>query len=242
METTSAIQAVSAKLPLFYEYNPTGWFINVEAQFTLARITSENTKFSHAVTALSPSVSEEIQHFLQTECASTNETPYSNLKNELLRVYGRRKTTKMTELLNMTSFNEKGAESTLRRMRVLATDVDTMLQCKLISMAPPSIRTAVAGRSYDSAEQLAEALDEALERDQLSLASVATPEAEDVAVCAIRQQKHSKSKFQPRYEAATPRTPKNICFYHDRFGYKAKKCTAPPCKFHTHQENAQASN
>ena len=78
---------------------------------------------------------------------------------ELVKVYGHRKTSKMSELMNMTLLNEKGAESTLRRMHLLATDIDTMLQCKLLCMSPPSARTAVAGTEYTTAEQLA--LDEA---------------------------------------------------------------------------------
>ena len=160
-----SVPAVTAKLPTFYEHNPQGWFINAEAQFALANIVNERTKFYHAVAALSASSSEEIQHFLETECSSSNDTPYSRLKDELLKVYGQRKTSKMSELMNMTSFNERGAESTLRRMRLLATDIDTMLQCKLLSMAPPTARTAVAGTEYKTAEALAAALDEAIEKD-----------------------------------------------------------------------------
>jgi len=50
-------------------------------------------------------------------------------------------------------------------MRVLATDINTMLWYKLLAMAPPSARTAVAGTEYKSVELLAVALDEATERD-----------------------------------------------------------------------------
>ena len=109
MSNAQQANAVMAKLPVFYEHNPIGWFINAEAQFALANIVSEKTKFYNAATALSAVTSEEIQHFLQTECGSNSETPYSNLKAELLKVYGQRKTSKMSELMNMTSFNEKGA-------------------------------------------------------------------------------------------------------------------------------------
>ena len=235
-----SVQAISAKLPTFYEHNPAGWIINVEAQFQIARITSEKTRFYHAVASLSQGASDELQFFLETECARNHDTPYSNLKNELLRVYSRRKSSKMTELLNMSTFNEKGAQSTLRRLRTLATDIDTMLQCKLISMAPPSARTAVSGKEYENAELLAEALDDAMENDRLSIASVSTslPSAEEIntPVCAIR---HGK----PR-ESTTRTSSCNICFYHERFGCKAKKCGGPPCKFYglMQQENSKASH
>ena len=82
---TQSVQAISAKLALFYEHNPDGWFINIEAQFEIARISNEKTKFYHTATALSASASEEIQYFLQPECASNYEIPNSNLKKERLR-------------------------------------------------------------------------------------------------------------------------------------------------------------
>ena len=84
--------------------------------------------------------------------------------NDTTKFYHDTKLLKMLELLNMTSFNEKGTESTLHPMHVLATDIDTVLQCKLLSMAPQSARTAAASTEYKSAELLAVALDAAMEK------------------------------------------------------------------------------
>ena len=155
----------------------------------------------------------------------------------------------MSELLNMTSFNERGAQSTLRRMRVLATDIDTMLQCKLLSMAPSSARTAVAGTDYQTAEQLAEALDAAIEKDRLTLSAASLPSSAatediDMDLCRISHTKQNKSKQQSRGSSSQQNQNSIICFYHERFGYKAKRCTGPPCKFAgmMQQENCKASN
>ena len=79
-QETNNIHATTVKLAVFYEHNPAGWFLNIEAQFATSRINSEKTKFYHVITDVSPSVSEEIQHFLETECASNNQNPYANLK------------------------------------------------------------------------------------------------------------------------------------------------------------------
>ena len=169
-----SIQAVGIKLPAFYKHNPDGWFINAEAQFVLAKISDERTKFYHAVRVLDIDTSAEIQQFLSEQCTNTT-TPYTSLKTKLIRVFGKRKTTRMAELLAMQSFNENGAESTLRRMQVLATDMDTMLQCKLLSMAPAAARTAVASREFTTAEELAAALDEAMEKERISSNPAAIP-------------------------------------------------------------------
>lgn len=245
--TNSAIGAVAAKLPDFYAHNPEGWFINADAQFALAKITDEKTKFYHAVKALDPKTSEEIQHFLNEQCQNNDENaaPYTKLRAQLLKVYGRSKTSKMAELLGMHSFNENGAESTLRRMRILCTDMDTMLQCKLLSMAPPSARTAVASQDFTTAEDLAHALDEAIERERLtitmsqsSISSPSEPAQQHAIAATTKRTSHKESQGNTKHG-----NDRNICFYHERFGYKARKCSGDPCKFAgLKSENAQASH
>lgn len=237
------IAAVAAKLPEFYNHNPDGWFVNAEAQFLLAKISDEKTKFYHVVKTLDSKTSEEIQHFLTEQCEDTaaDATPYTKLKALLLRVYGRSKTAKMAELLNMHSFNEHGAGSTLRRMRVLSADMDTMLQCKLLSMAPSSVRTAVASQDFNTAEDLAVALDKAMEREKFAsqLAISSATQQLDMVTASQRKATIQKPRETKLKQLDTP----DICFYHQRFGYKAKKCTGAPCKFAgLMSENAQASH
>ena len=151
----------------------------------------------------------------------------------------------MAELLGMHTFNENGAESTLRRMRILCTDMDTMLQCKLLSMAPPSARIAVASRDFPTAEDLAHALDEAIERESLTItmsqSSISSPsepaQQHDIAAAAKRTS-HKMPQGNTKHGNDL-----DICFYHERFGYKARKCSGAPCKFAGLKlENAQASH
>jgi len=263
-----SVQAVAIKLPTFYKHNPDGWFINAEAQFALAKITDETTKFHHAVRILDMDTSAEIQQFLTEQCNNAT-TPYTNLKTKLRKVFGKRKTTKMAELLAMQSFNENGAESTLRRMQVLATDMDTMLQCKLLSMAPPAARTAVASREFNTAEDLASALDEAMEKERLSpgitlpsrISAVsectATNSDDENIIASVRPAYRRTGQSSSGHGSQRRRTnakgnqsnrnvseSSNICFYHDTFGAKARKCTGKPCKFSDLLQplNPEASN
>ena len=243
-QATNTAAAVTAKLPDFYTHNPEGWFINAEAQFALAKITDEKTKFYHAVKTLDPKTSEEIQHFLTEQCQNNDQqaTPYTNLKKQLLKVFGKSKTSKMAELLTMHSFNENGAESTLRRMRVLCTDMDTMLQCKLLSMAPLSTRTAVASQEFETAEDLAQALDKAREREKFISPSISSV-SEETQQYDIAAASKTATFNRARQDKAKHTDNRTICFYHDRFGYKAKKCTGAPCKFAGFKsENFKASN
>jgi uncharacterized protein YfcZ (UPF0381/DUF406 family) len=161
----------------------------------------------------------------------------------------------MAELLAMQSFNENGAESTLRRMQVLATDMDTMLQCKLLSMAPAAARTAVASREFTTAEELAAALDEAMEKERISSNPAAIPSGitavssntsdEENFIASVRAvyrhtanrgSVHPDQRRRTTVDHASKANPNegdsgNICYYHNRFGAKARKCTGKPCKF-----------
>lgn len=253
MTQQPAIQAITAKLPDFYQHNPEGWFINADAQFALTKITEEQTKFYHAVRALDPKTSEEIQYFLNEQCQRNDRdsTPYTNLKAQLLKVYGRSKTSKMSELLSMHSFNENGAESTLRRMRVLCTDMDTMLQCKLLSMASPMARTSVASHEFKTAEELATALDEASERErftatmsQSAVSSTSQPTVPPTSAQNYDVAATTKRFLPNKSKQSDNSTDRNLCYYHDRFGYKARKCTGAPCKFAglMKSENTKASH
>jgi len=46
------VSHVSVKAPVFYRKSPETWFRQLEAQFTLARVTSSETKFCHTIAAL----------------------------------------------------------------------------------------------------------------------------------------------------------------------------------------------
>ena len=134
-------------------------------------------------------------------------------------------------------------------MRVLATDINTMLWYKLLAMAPPSARTAVAGTEYKSAELLAVDLDAAMQKNRLTLSVASLPSSPaaddiDTDICTIKQTKHSKSRQQSRGNSAQQILNCAICFYHDRFGYKAEECAGLPCKFAglMQQENSTVSN
>ena len=250
------INAVGVKLPTFYRHNPDGWFINAEAQFALSRITDERTKFFHVVKVLDMETSAEVQQFLADVCqgSDSNSTPYTTLKAKLTQIFGKRKTTRMGELLAMCSLNEHGAESTLRRMQALATDLDTMFQVKLLSMAPTSARISVAGRNFENAEDLAAAIDDAMEKERLApdtslppaIASVAhdTPSSpdEDHFISSIRAAYRNAAKDNSFPKDRRPRP--NICFFHTKFGSHARKCAGQQCKFFSllQSGNAVAGN
>ena len=60
----------------------------------------------------------------------------------------------------------------MQTMSKITSVHDGSIQCKLLNMAPPAARTVLAGTEYNTAEDLASALDQAMEKDIVSVASI----------------------------------------------------------------------
>ncbi|GFW46182.1 uncharacterized protein TNCV_4210611 [Trichonephila clavipes] len=74
---------VSIKIPPFWFDKPEIWFYQVEAQFRICRITSEETMFSHLVAQLEPRVLEDIWDIVK----DPNPNKYSATKERLLKIF-----------------------------------------------------------------------------------------------------------------------------------------------------------
>ncbi|GFQ71040.1 uncharacterized protein TNCT_90481 [Trichonephila clavata] len=74
---------VSIKIPPFWEERPEIWFFQVEAQFSIANISQEETKFNYLVAQLDPKFIENIWHIIQ----SNEKNKYSCAKNRLLSTF-----------------------------------------------------------------------------------------------------------------------------------------------------------
>ena len=56
-----AVNAVTVKLPDFYENDPEMWFVRAECQFRTKRIVDDTTKFDHIVQSLSEKVARRVR-------------------------------------------------------------------------------------------------------------------------------------------------------------------------------------
>ncbi|GFX14502.1 transposon Ty3-G Gag-Pol polyprotein [Trichonephila clavipes] len=74
---------VSIKIPPFWFDKPEIWFYQVEAQFRVCRITSEETMFSQLVAQLEPRVLEDIWDIVK----DANPNKYSATKERLLKIF-----------------------------------------------------------------------------------------------------------------------------------------------------------
>ena len=81
--SNDSVQQVSIKVPPFFKHTPDMWFVHLEAQFDIKKITARSTTFYWAISALPTDVSNQLTHLIQDLC----EDPYQDIKDCLISLY-----------------------------------------------------------------------------------------------------------------------------------------------------------
>lgn len=203
--------AVSVKLPPFWSAQPTVWFHQAEAQFQLAQITQDATKYSHVIAALDQSTASRILDLLNNP---PEENRYQSLKDRLSTTFGLSKRERAAALLHIGELGDRKPSELMDEMLALVGEHTKciLFEQVFLERMPESIRLQLS--SDDSFNDPRAAAQRA---DELWLAQRARPlEVSSANLAAATRQRSSKNK--------------DFCYYHNRFGVKAKKCV-PPCSF-----------
>ena len=223
-DVAGTINAVSIKIPTFWTTRPETWFALIEAQFATKKITADDTKYHHALTALDKSVAEEISAFI---CKPPAQNKYEALKTLLISIYGLTQTDKEASLLSIDGLGDRKPSALLRYMDSLTSPEDrktTIYKALFLSHMPKVVRVALARDPPTDIVDLASAADDILAAD----AATTTEYNTTAAVETLYQHathKHKSGSTKSKNEASR-------CYYHARFGDKARKCShspASPC-------------
>ena len=223
------VYAVTVKLPDFWQQNPRAWFQHIEAQFQLRGITQDVTKYFHVVAALDASTTTRAMMLLEDP---PQDGKYDAIKTFLLRLYELSELEKADRLLSLNGLGDgKPSELMERMLAVLGSaDPSFLFTHIFLRQLPVPVRTALASNPLSST------------KDYRGLAAEA-----DRIFLANRQQfvhallpHQSAPTTQPPLEdyyadtaaAVTTRrqAEEGLCYYHARFGAKAKQCRKP-CSF-----------
>jgi hypothetical protein len=80
-DTQAVIARVAVRLPPFWAEQPDVWLSQTEAQFSLADITTERTKFHHVISQLDHRYAAEVRDIITSP---TLQDPYTTLRTALL--------------------------------------------------------------------------------------------------------------------------------------------------------------
>jgi hypothetical protein len=144
MQTTDSsvpaeISRVAVQLPPFWVERPAVWFAQAEAQFTMAGISSEQTKFYYVILQLDHRYATEVEDIV---ISPPERVPYTKLKTELVR---RLSPSKKHRIRN--DMGDRKPSQFLRHLRSLVPDMPgNLLRSIWSSRLPSHIRAVLAGQ------------------------------------------------------------------------------------------------
>ena len=238
------VYAATVKLPEFWQHDPAPWFQHIEAQFHLRGITVDATKYYHVVAALDSSTTRRVMGFLRDPPA---DDKYAGLKTQLLRLYELSDAERAERLLSLNGLGDMKPTELMENMLALLGSGDTtfiFIQLFLRQLPSP-VRTALATSPLVRTKDYRGLAEEA---DRILLAS---RQYTGAAVSAVSEAVSSPAPWLQlpsmdtaaavavrREQGPDRQRDDGLCYYHRRFGAKAKRCT-PPCRFES-QGNARA--
>ncbi|KAL0869400.1 hypothetical protein ABMA27_007640 [Loxostege sticticalis] len=237
--------SVSSRIPDFWTDQPALWFIQFEA-VVLPQKASDDSCYQLLIAKLSKQVIQEVADLLASPPATGK---YLALKKRLTDAYEESETRRIQKLISEMQLGEQKPSQLLRRMQNLAgkrMSEETLLVLWQNHL-PQAVRTVLAATALEDVEKLASVADKVMETTKpIEIASVSQqPDslAEVIANLTIEVAELRKSRqftrgnnrsSQPSRTRSTSRRgkpstgkDKNLCYYHHRFGKKAKKCREP---------------
>ncbi|XP_028177954.1 uncharacterized protein LOC114365551 [Ostrinia furnacalis] len=262
---TSDVHRVGVRNIPFYPDKPSLWFSMLEGQFILSNITSDTTKFYHAIGMLDHQYAIEVEDVIESPPQTDK---YDKLKSELIKRLSASKERKVKQLLDHEQLGDRKPSQFLRHLQHLAGPnvPEDFIRTIWTSRLPSSMQTIIASQATSSLESVADLADRIQDIVPASpcVASTSrlpsshhqtTDDKFDMMAKQIErltQQVHALTTHSSRSRSnARTRDGKGnrsrsrsqasyrkypVCWYHSKFGSKAHSCVKP-CNFQA--ENGQ---
>jgi hypothetical protein len=132
----------AVRLPPFWVERPAVWFAQAEAQFTLAGISNEQTKFYYEIAQLDHRYTAEVEDII---ISPPERAPYTKLKTKLVRLLSPSKEHRIRKLLTLEDMGDHKPAQFLRHLRSLVPDMkDNLLRSFWSNQLPSHIRAVLA--------------------------------------------------------------------------------------------------
>ncbi|KAK4884985.1 hypothetical protein RN001_001256 [Aquatica leii] len=248
-EPQAAVEEVrQVKLPPFWQVNPTLWFTQVDAQFYTYKVKSDITKYFTVISCLDSAVLQEVSDIL----VNPPETDkYENLKRQLIERFSDSYDKRLKRLINYIELGDKSPSQLLREMKTLADNKvsDEVLKTLWLQRLPTNIQAILS-----ATDKIAEVRTTACAMTSATPHIAAVNKKEYIAqasstttIQALQAQVENLTKMveqlcrggereRSRYDRwrsrsrSRSRKRQNVqgyCFYHNRFGDKARRCEQP---------------
>ncbi|XP_061568530.1 LOW QUALITY PROTEIN: uncharacterized protein K02A2.6-like [Cololabis saira] len=217
--------AAALRLPEFWQEDPGSWFEHIEAFFRLRGITEDDSRYHLVVVALGQ---QSTRRALQLLRASPRRDKYAALKQLLLRRFSLSASERADRLLSLPGLGDGSAVELMDQMFLLLGQDDGrfLFPHLFLRQLPPPVRAALANSSCLVTADYRGLAEEA-DRVLIATRSLAVHHVAPTA------QRSTSGDADPAVVAAVKtqrRRGTDLCFFHQRFGAKARRCV-PPCQF-----------
>ncbi|XP_058840323.1 uncharacterized protein LOC131695809 [Topomyia yanbarensis] len=165
--------AVCVKLPEFWKTDPEMWFAQAEAQFVLANVVKDDTKFYHIVAKVDQSV---ICHITDLVSNPPQQQKYQALKERLIARFALYSEARLERLLNASDLGDMRPTHLLAKMQETSAGLnvnENLLKMLFLQRMPAHIRPVLT-ISDGTLAKLAEMADKMLEQPQVSTVSTSS--------------------------------------------------------------------
>jgi hypothetical protein len=263
--TQPEIARVAVRVPPFWPQHPKLWFMQLEAQFHTSGITEEKTKYNLIVGNLDAQTMTQVSDLLMNPSATTPYTALKHRLTEQFGETEQSRVRKLISQMDMGDQKPSDLWRTMKSLAGESPDTAFLKALWILRLPQNIQAVLAANDVDDTEKlaSLADKINNTFVQPEVYAASTHTPSQEKPTKNArtlgddryaamekkideltqivsklrttVRSQQRSRSRG-PR-DKSTPRSPSTtgMCYYHNRFGKKAHKCTEP-CNF-TSSEN-----
>ena len=246
-ENNDAVNAAAAaphhlRLPSFWCDAPRSWFTMAEAQFRLRNITEDNEMYLCLIAALPREAFRLVAHLVERDDQPADA--YAQLKAALLTSHTMSNYQRVELLSRVEPLGGRKPSDLLAVMLELCPrghETSPFFGYLFLQRLPREIRVLLAEEDAADMRALAEKADRFMalhapqSHDSSVAAMAASPDSEDDTVAAATagrakkpQKKQQKKQQQRRRRSISPAAKKpSLCFYHFRFGERARHCEEP---------------
>ncbi|XP_070158995.1 uncharacterized protein [Polyergus mexicanus] len=259
----SKVNRIAVRIPPFWPEEPELWFAQLEGQFSLCGVTQDEAKYAYVLSKIEPRQAREIKDVITHPPAHHK---YEAIKKALIQRLTDSHETRIKQLLEREELGDRRPSQFLRHLSTLAgtTVPNELLRTLWLGRLPQHMQAILATRNNDNLEEVAEQADRIHEIGNNKALVFATsaettnkkPWEEQIQalsrqVAALttqmanatkrwdreRGRSRQRNRSGNRARSKTTRQ-EGVCFYHQRFGEKARKCTQP-CTYKKNEEGSR---
>ncbi|XP_066585543.1 uncharacterized protein [Prorops nasuta] len=156
------VLATELKLPTFWKADPDLWFIQIETQFHVRKITVDRTKYDYVLTALNPDTIKQVSDIIRNPPL---ENRYEHLKENIIKRLTDSQEKQLQKLLGELQLGDKKPSQLLREMRDLGGGIvhEELLRSRWIHAMPTDIQSFLVMSAEFDLPKLAEVADRLVE-------------------------------------------------------------------------------